>query len=247
MEINSQIEKELRGQIELSSVELEELKIIKREVFRKKGKPEDLQAEFEQKAKFLGAGIPKTYWNLTWDDFVGDKEAKKLIQKYCGSLEAAFEHGQGVIFSGDHGTGKTALSTLIGKEAIAKGYTVRYFPVAKVLGKILESFNDADLKRNLDTVMERVEFLILDDLGKEYLGVRQQLNPMVQLTFDAMLRERYNRVLVTIISTNFDKSSIQNQYGDSMLSVLYGSTKYVEVKGHDFRLVRGKEFWEGLK
>ena len=246
MDISSPIEKELRGQIEMTQLELEELKIIKRDVFAKKGKQDELQREFENKARFLAAGIPKAYWELEWSDFTGDNDAKKFVQKYCERLGDALEHGQGIIFSGSHGTGKTALSTLIGKDAIAKGYTVRYLPVAKILGKILESFNDIELKRNLDTIMERVEVLILDDLGKEYLGVRKQLNPMVQLTFDSMLRERYNRVLTTIISTNLHKATIKNQYGDSMLSILDGSAKYVEIKGPDFRLVRSKEFWESI-
>lgn len=238
------IEKMLRGAVDLSPVEVEELKVLKERIFSATKDKKEARAEFEQKVKYLTAGLPSIYWDMTWKDFVGDPTARKIVQKYVDIIETAFDCGQGFIFSGPHGTGKTALSCLIGKAAIEKGYTVKYIPIGKILDMIMQSFNDKSYKESLYTVIERVEFLIFDDLGKEYLGVRKQLNPMVQLTLDAMLRERINRQLVTIASTNLTFDAMQSQYGDSVLSILHGCCKFQEVKGSDFRLIKGKQFWE---
>jgi DNA replication protein DnaC len=96
-------------------------------------------------------------------------------------------------------------------------------------------------------MIERVEFLILDDLGKEYKGVRGQLNPMMTLKLDSLLRERINRNLVTIGTTNYPLNAIKEQYGESVMSVLSGSCKLFEIKGVDYRPIRSFNFWKGIK
>jgi len=243
-----EIEKTLRGHVDLTPMEVGELKRLKKRIMDGEGTPQEKREKLERSAKYLGASLPFSYWNMTWDDFTGKghQGVKRFVQKYCERIEEALEHGQGLIFSGSHGTGKTAFSIMIAKDAIAKGYTVKYIPVAKVIDLLMESFDDKSFRADLFTVIERVEFLILDDLGKEYLGVKKQLNPMVQLNLDSMLRERMNRNLVTIASTNFEKTIIKNQYGDSVLSILQGACKFVEVTGPDFREVKMKQFWDSF-
>lgn len=239
----NELEKALRGCIDMTPLEVEELRLLRDEIMSRKGNKDELRAIFEAKSRYIQAGIPKLYWDIGWDDFYGDQDAKKLIQKYCTMLDEAIKVGQGVILSGKHGTGKTSLSCLIAKAAIDKGYTVKYIAVSKIIDMIMHSFDDKEYKANLNTVMERVEFLVLDDLGKEYLGIKKQLNPMVQLNLDSFLRERVNRCRVTIVSTNLELESLKSQYGDSVLSIIYGACRAVEIKGDDFRLLRGKDFW----
>jgi len=238
-----EIEQTLRGEVDMTALEAEELKVIKAKILSKKGNAEKNREEFLEKAKLFQYGIPRAYWDIDWKDFVGDPVAKKKVKKYCSFLKEALECGQGIIFSGSHGTGKTALSVLIAKEAIQQGYTVKYIPVAKIIDMLMQSFDSKSFKENLYIVLERVEVLILDDLGKEYVGVNKQLNPMVQMNFDSILRERLNRNLVTIASTNLRQDEVLHQYGQSVFSVLLGVSKFCEVKGEDFRLIRGKDFW----
>ena len=241
------IEKTLRGEVDLTALEAEELKLLKRKILEKKGDEGKLREEFATVAKLFQAGIPRAYWDIEWKDFVGDQSARNKVKKYCEMFSEALEHGQGIIFSGKHGTGKTALSVLIAKHAIQKGHTVKYIPVAKIIDMIMQSFDDKQFKENLQIVMERTELLILDDLGKEYVGVKKQLNPMVQLTLDSALRERLNRGLVTIASTNLQPDAIQRTYGDSVFSILLGVCKFVEVTGEDYRRMRGQKFWGKIK
>ena len=240
---NPEIEKLVRGMVEPTSLEIEELTLLKEKLLKKL----DGEAEFKIKSKYLLSGIPPAYWDIEWKDFRGDSKALNLTQVYCEHLSEALESGQGVIYSGQHGTGKTTLACLIGKSASDKGYTVKYISIAKILDLINESFDSKQAKERLDTMIERIEFLILDDLGKEYKGVREQLTPMMSLKLDSLLRERLNRIKVTIGTTNYDIKQIRDKYGDSVLSAIYGSCRVVEVTGSDYRLLKGTEFWEKLK
>jgi DNA replication protein DnaC len=237
----------LRGIIDLTEIEVAELNLLKEKIFMKQGDKQDLKQEFEIKAKFLTAGIPASYWDISWKEFKGDPKARDLVKKYCDHLPEALEQGQGIIFSGLHGVGKTTLACQIGKTALEKGFTVKYISIARILDLITESFDSKTAKERLDTLIERIEFLILDDLGKEYRGVREQLTPMMNLKLDSLLRERLNRIRVTIGTTNYDVEAIKNKYGDSVLSAIYGSCKLVEVTGADYRTVKGESFWENLK
>ena len=234
-----ELTKTVRGEIELTEIEVEELNILK-------AKCENIP-EFAIKSKYISANIPKAYWDIDWKAFRGDSEAKKLVQAYCKRLTDALELGQGLILTGLHGTGKTTLACLIGKEALTLGFTVRYTSVAKVLSMIMDSFDSKIIKQRLETIFERIEILILDDLGKEYKGVRAQLTPMMSLKLDSILRERINRNLITIVTTNFTLQAIKENYGDSILSIFYGSCHPLEVKGQDYRRVKSKKFWDGLK
>jgi len=242
---NPEYEERLRGKLPLSAMEIEELNMLKDKIYSKTGKKEELKKEFKRKADYLNAGIPPLYWDIDWEDFRGDKVSFDFVRKYIENIEKALEAGQGIIFSGSHGTGKTTLACLILKEAIKRGYTARYISAAKIIDMIMENFNHKGRNR-LDILIERVEFMVLDDLGKEYKGVRGQLNPMVSLKLDSLLRERVNRSLVTISTTNYTLKAIQREYGDSVLSVLGGTSKGIDVKGLDYRIRKRKDFWKEL-
>jgi len=233
----------VRGIIEPTPLEVEELLILKDKIKSSGG----TRQEFNRKAKYLLAGLPMSYWDIEWKDFEGSREAFDFAKAYCDNISKALEQGQGIIFSGPHGAGKTTLSCLIGKTAIDKGYSVRYISIAKIIDLIMDSFEVKANKNRLDIMIERVEFLILDDLGKEYKGVRGQLNPMMTLKLDSLLRERINRNLVTIGTTNYPLNAIKEQYGESVMSVLSGSCKLFEIKGVDYRPIRSFNFWKGIK
>lgn len=244
---NIEVNQSVRGVIEMDEATLSELNLLKKEIFAKGASKEESMKEFERYAQLLTSGMPKIYWDITWEDFIGDAKAKKLVQQYCEKLKEAFEYGQGIIFCGKHGTGKTALSTFVMKSALEQGFTVKFVSVAKIIDMIMKSFDDRVYRDNMLTMIERIELLVLDDLGKEYLGAKKQLNPLVQLTFDAMLRERVNHRLITIASTNFAPQVVKDQYGDSVFSILYSVGKFVNVTGEDFRIIKSKKFWEALE
>lgn len=244
--MNPELDDKLRGIVQPNEIEIAEMEKLKERIYNKDGKKSDLKKEFENKVTYLLAGIPEVYWDITWDRCYVDEKIKNLVHSYCGKLKEALECGQGIIFTGIHGVGKTTLACLIGKTALENGFTCKYVSIAKIIDMISETYNNNYLKERLDTIVERVQFLILDDLGKEYEGVKKQLNPMVSLKLDSLLRERLNRHLVTIGTTNYKFEQIRDKYGDSVLSVVSGACLKLEVTGQDIRGKIGQKFWTSL-
>ena len=236
----------LRGLVEMTPIEIAELRVLKQKIYSKDRPQESLKRELRWKAELLRAGIPQIYWPLGLKDFFGDKRAKAIVERYIGMLDEAFKEGQGLLFSGKHGTGKTMLSCVILKEALKKGYTIRYLDTPKILDNIMAGFGDKQIKSRLETIVAGTEFLVIDDFGKEYKGVGDKLMPMVQLEFDRILRMRINRGKVTIGTTNYEKKIIEKVYGDSVCSVFLGHMQVINVAGGDYRAWRGIQFGEKL-
>jgi len=235
----------------MTEVELEELSKLKDEIFRSVTKGTQVDKDNADKifwvyAGYIQANLPKIYWDINLKSFKGDKTILKIIEKYISNLNEAYKVGQGLILYGGFGSGKTSLACIVAKEAIAKSYSVRFISMSKILDMINDSFAGKIERDRLDTIIERTEVLILDDLGKEYLGARQQLAPMISLKLDSLFRERINRNKITIVTTNLDAKAIKETYGDSVWSVLNGSCKPYEVKGLDFRIVKNFKFWEKI-
>jgi DNA replication protein DnaC len=242
--IEFDIKDKMRGILPMLDIEVEELKILKKEL--QKDYPKDWEEKFYLYALYLRSNLPRVYWDLDMKDFKGDKDLLKLVKKYIDNLEEALKWGQGFIFYGDYGTGKTSLACMIGKEAIKKDFSVKFISMSKILDMIKDSFDSYETKDRLDTTIERVEILILDDLGKEYFGVRKQLAPMLSLKLDSLFRERINRNRITVVTTNLGSKAIKETYGDSVWSVLNGACKPYEVKGFDFRAIKGGKFWKDI-
>ena len=226
----------LRGIVDLTPMEVAEMQVLKEKITKKGEGKEECKKEFARKVKYLTAGIPEIYWDLGMEHFVGDPSAKEIVERYLSLFEEMIEGGLGLLFLGGYGTGKTMLSCIIGKHAIEKGYTVRYMPIASILDNIMAGFGDKAVKERLNTIVTRVEILIIDDWGKEYQGFGDKLGPLVTIEFDRIFRDRINRKKVTIGSSNYGADDIVKKYGYSIMSVLSASMQIVKVTGTDHRL-----------
>ena len=121
----------------------------------------------------------------------------------------------GFIMLGLPGNGKTtllsALCRLINiskfKDHNGESLFIRKFAAPEIVKLQIED------KKHFDTIC-KCEMLAVDDLGTEPLGVRSYgnvLSPMADL-----LEYRYNKQLLTIISSNLQPSQIREIYGDRL-------------------------------
>jgi DNA replication protein DnaC len=239
--------KELRGVVEMTPWQVAEIRELKKRIMAQEGGAGEKEKEFQWQVRLLASNMPHIYWGLELKDFGGDIKSATIVQKYIGIMKEAYEAGQGILFLGRHGTGKTMLACIIGKEAMRKGYTVYYIGIPSLIDGIMSGFRNEEAKERLSTIVTRTEFLIIDDLGKEYRGIGQKLDPLVMLEMDRILRERINRGKVTIATTNYDMKAVTKAYGDSVLSVLRGYVQFIEVSGEDFRGYLGDKFKERLE
>lgn len=185
-------------------------------------------------------GIPKSFRGNTLKDFdvKGKSELKKvkgLVQAYIEDLDSNFKNNKGLFLYGSNGVGKTMLSSIILKEAYRHRYTSRRSTFVEYVDKYTKVWNakSADEKATLEdelyTYYKAVEFLVLEEVGKE---IDSKVSAPI---LEDLLRYREDNGLVTIVCTNLNISLMTERYGESCISLLKGNTTPVMIECEDKR------------
>jgi DNA replication protein DnaC len=144
---------------------------------------------------------------------------------------------ENVLLVGNPGTGKTHLATALGYTACAQGRKVRFTTTSALVTQLLEAREDRSLRRLLKQ-MERIELLILDELG--YVPFTKA---GAELLFDVISRA-YERTSV-IITTNLPFENWTEVLGSerltgAMLDRLTHRVHILEANGESYRLKDAK-------
>jgi DNA replication protein DnaC len=144
---------------------------------------------------------------------------------------------ENVFLVGNPGTGKTHLATALGHTACAQGRRVRFMTTSGLVTQLLEAREDRSLRRLLKQ-MERIELLILDELG--YVPFSKA---GAELLFDVISRA-YERTSV-IITTNLPFENWTGVLGSerltgAMLDRLTHRVHILEANGESYRLKDAK-------
>lgn len=118
---------------------------------------------------------------------------------------------ENLIFYGGVGTGKTYLATLIGLNAIQRfGRAVKFYTVAGLVNRLLDANEKGSLSR-LFKQIEKVDLLILDELG--YIPLHKQ---GAELLFQ-VISMCYEKKSI-IITTNLQFGQWNHVFGDPILT-----------------------------
>lgn len=192
------------------------------------------------KDNLLYMGVPRGFHEDTIDCFrthqdKGLEEVKKFFKEYLKNLQENFENNKGILLYGSNGVGKTKLSSLIVKEAYWNRYTasrVTFVVYIDAYTKIW-SARSLDEKEQLEQEFynryKSVEFLVLDEVGKE---VDSKISAPI---LEDCLRYREDKGLVTIICTNLPLSVLEERYGTSIISLMQGNMTPIMIEGVDKR------------
>lgn len=150
-----------------------------------------------QREQWRTAGLPERVLR-TLDGATEDTEARRIAHGYATG-QSTF-----LVLVGGPGTGKTtaAVEVLMG---LAKPSSGMFVPAGRC-GR-LSLFDDDD--RLLLENMQRIECLVLDDLGTEFLSENSVWRGLV----DGLLDARYAAMKRTIITTNLDLPAFGARYG----------------------------------
>ena len=201
--------------------------------------------KYEYYVTLLFCGIEEEYWDLTLDDFKGDKLAKGTIVDYIDNLKNAFEYGLSLGLSGSHGVGKTLASALILKAALDVKYTIYSISLAELLKLIKKPFSEEDTEsiRLYNDKIKNADFLVVDDLGDEYTP--KDFGAFCISEMSLLFRHRRRNCFPTIITTNLTKKDLEEKYGSSLSSLMKSNFKFITLSGKDFREKQGKN-WDRL-
>ena len=161
------------------------------------------------------------------------KENMQSIYKTCLNFASHFNDTlENLLFTGSTGLGKTFLSSCIAKELLDKEKTVFYQTAFKVFN-ILEEYKfnkdkTTEAKNKVDLLFD-VDFLIIDDLGTEFI------NSYTSSEFFNILNTRLLGKKKTLISTNLNMNELFNTYSARVTSRIWGQYKVLEFFGDDIR------------
>ena len=150
----------------------------------------------------IKAHIPAKYRNYTLSD-IKDPASQKIVQKierYIVKLDVNKQRGSGLYLHGNPGTAKSTLGSVILMNALTRRYT-GYFTTAKEFLELSVTKRDDPEARTIVKYLTDVDFLLIDDLGREY---RDQKG-FVESQLDELIRYRTDNLLPTIITTNKPK------------------------------------------
>jgi len=183
--------------------------------------------------------VPRRYWKAQWDLVLPlDSEHREAVGRYMRNIVANVQKGWGLHLWGPNDTGKTAIACLVLMEARRWGFSGLFVRSPKLRQVIInnEKFDDSHswLQR-----AERVDVLVIDDLGKEYRGDSSFAERMIE----GLIRERQGSNRVTILTTNLasrglvkgKEKTLDDMYQESMLKVMKASIYPQPVKGYNYR------------
>lgn len=146
-------------------------------------------------------------------------EPYKKIKRYVEHLTENVHDGIGLILSGPVGNMKTTLAVAILRKYIElyhKGFMVS---MSSFLTMIDNNYHFHKVDARIEKI-KNTHLLIIDDLGAEYD------HSWVQTQVDAIITERYNNKLATIITTNLSRDNIKSRYQQRIYDRLQ-STNYL--------------------
>ncbi|NRG29532.1 ATP-binding protein [Bacillus circulans] len=193
-----------------------------------------IQASYQQKRRKLKMSF--NYYSLindslkqaTLDNFEATSaelyEAKQIVLSYIDS----FDKKQNLLFTGSYGTGKSHLSVSITKKLMEQGYECLFLSLPKLLTKIKQTYNKEGItEAELLQVIQRVDLLVLDDIGAEQRTVWSNSK-----LFE-ILDDRAGKA--TIYTTNFNSKELKNHVGERNFSRMMESTDVIVMNGSDYR------------
>ena len=175
--------------------------------------------------------IGRRYYEASLDGMFADAQHRRVIHRYCRAIHEVRREGQGLLLWGPNGRGKTFSIAVILKWAVSWGYSGYCILAQDIVPTIVESrpFEETALGSiSIETRMQTVDFLAIDDLGKEVEGRGFSTNVV-----DGLLRRRSRERLPTIVSTNLSLSegSFLARYGQSAYDIAVESLYPFNVKG----------------
>lgn len=182
------------------------------------------------KKVYLGAGILEKWHPKQWSDYVGDEEAGRLVREYLADFPARQAQGEGILFWGPNGVGKTLLMNLLLKDLLHQRVRVQVVSFSTVVREFTRNWRG---EGNWNRLL-KAQVLGIEELDKSFKASAVSLD-LVQSALDALLRYRVQRLRPTIATTNLDPGHFEQAFGKSIASLFQEIGKVVHVDGADYR------------
>ena len=192
------------------------------------------QQEQKRIAKLMGdGGVGERFRSRSFATFRESPTTSRAVavcRRFCAAVKRD-PKVPGLLLTGDCGTGKTHLAVAILRETAEAGISGMFVVVPDLLAKLRASFGQKDGKAaELVETAKNAPLLVLDDLGAE------DPKPWVVELIYVLINHRYEHMLPTIITTNYDGKRIADVFGLRVASRLSEMTVPVNIRAEDYRM-----------
>jgi DNA replication protein DnaC len=173
-----------------------------------------------KRAAAVAGRLPKRFREVSFDrEPVASMNGALIreVRTYVREIGQRLDHGRGLWFTGDVGTGKTTLAMLVSKAAMEAERTVAIYSLPRLLGLLRDSYGD-DAVYSLNELLDRlcaVDLLHVDDVGAE------QSSPWVLEQLYTIVNTRYEDGKALLLTTNLDREALIQQIGERTVSRIY--------------------------
>lgn len=188
--------------------------------------------------KYIDSNIGTEYWPIVPDTFEGHPQDLEEVSKYWTRLPQIKESGEGLYLHGTYGSGKTTLGILTLKVILhCTKFSVFVAPFSDLVilnSRIVGGFHDKDAVNDIEYI-KNVDFLLIDDLGKEFDNGKDY----ARATLNSTIRYRDMWKKPTIYTANVPMEDLKEHYGSSNYSILNGRSKIITMKNTiDYRKIK---------
>jgi DNA replication protein DnaC len=172
--------------------------------------------------------IPLYYYDVEFKDYKGEnsRESVEKIIYYANHFNTEkFNHAHLYLY-GENSSQKTALAINVGKEALRKGFKVKFVLAGSLIDKLLkiQGFNyHEELEEEIKKLKEN-KIIIIDDIfdpAKSLMWNKEQSSNYIVAAWDQFLREILSSKIKIILTSNVPVEAIEAKFGKSMYELIY--------------------------
>lgn len=171
----------------------------------------------------------------------------KLAQDYADNFTELYKKGQGLLFIGKPGTGKTHLVAAICHSLVNQLVPVIFGNVNSLLGRIKQTYDKDSDESETEIIGELIStpLLIIDDLGKEYAKRDQNGWSWVHQKLYEVINSRYEDNKPLIVTTNLTLKELEQRTDEAIVSRIVEMCQGVNCDWEDYRKIMAVERSKG--
>lgn len=184
--------------------------------------------------------VGERYRKCTIDSIPDKCTHKKPLSNWLGRVRKNVENGNGLIFCGEYGTGKTASAVICMKNTVVRGGTAYLAREMNLQNTFIEK-PEFDIHETIPERMLSVDLLVIDDIGAG------RDNNFGSEILESILRIRSDEKLCTMFTTNLTPSALAKRLKGGILQPVLANTAVIECKGFNFRDLEARKAGEATE
>ena len=204
-------------------------------------KIEDRKREFRERQRLSMIG--NKYLDATFasaEITSNNKQAFESAKAFVENAKTVIANNIGLYLYGNNSSGKTYLMACICNELVDKGYSCEFTSIPKLLAESGRNLRENRLSQAeiVDNLAHK-QFVFIDDLGKEFLGDRNDYNyNRAERLLLEVLNARYSNGLPTVFTSNYSLHEFIRKFNldKAIIERLNEmATRIIRLDGDNFR------------